>query len=311
LSEEWQGLLRAPEDSVIISRFTAKRDQMDVRVLNALRLRPTEHEQAEFIRLNQRRISRGLVPQYAAERFRLVSVPSRKGATTFFETAPFSFVTFAVLRDQEIPAPGFVDSVQHRLNAIGQKMKRPDPGTPIDGMSLAPLGLEVAIITSDGKTLLRRRGASVQTEKGTWDVGISGYVGQTDYDHGRAGRLDLTLTAQRELKHEIGAVDAHPADLTFLGLHLNKITGATDVLASWRIGHTARQLAGLIGSRYPGSAIEFETTKRSIEQFVWDTRNVFIDFNPASCIEATKAFGRQLMPEASICLQLALNYHLG
>ncbi|WP_143046671.1 hypothetical protein [Bradyrhizobium erythrophlei] len=67
----------------------------------------------------------------------------------------------------------------------------------------------------------------------------------------------------------------------------------------------------MIADKYPGLATEFETAERAEEDFVWDTKNLIVDFNASAISQAIKNIGERkgpmlLIPEAFACLVLGL-----
>lgn len=305
----WQPQLRRYSNSVLLARFRLKRNHVHVRLHENLRLEPTEEEKQLFKFHNQRRLTAGLEKQYPEERVRLLCEPRFGNGNLVLDVAPFNYATFAVLRDRSL-SKGHAESVRKRLAACSL------PGASktgsFDPQILVPLGTEIVLVTSDGRTLLRRRGSSVQTEVSKWDVSVSGYVSTKHVSKGMNGRnqLDISETVRSEVENEIDeAVSGNPASLAFLGVHHNTETGANDVLASWPISMTSEELSRLIRGRRRDARVRFKTTVEPPEPFVRDTENLIVDFAAPACLQAVEEIHREgdlFMPEALVCLALAL-----
>jgi hypothetical protein len=305
----WQEELDRYPALNLLERFRLRRPQLHIRVHHRLKLRPNPEELRLFEALNDVRRSKGLEPQYASDRFRVLGDPLLKNGELYLDVAPFNYVSFAATRDGSTSAQR-----QEELRARLADLRWSGAGKAarLDPLRLVPLGTEIVLVTSDGKTLLRRRGASVQTETASWDVSVSGYVSPGDLITvpGRQTEVDIARTVVSEVTNEIGVMaGGNPADMIFLGLHNNRESGAIDVLVLWPIGITARELAALIHRRSVGTRVRFRTTLKSREPFVQDTDNLIVDFAPSDCLSAVREIHRQgdkFMPEALLCLAMAL-----
>jgi hypothetical protein len=172
------------------------------------------------------------------------------------------------------------------------------------------MGIELVLITSDNKSLLRQRGQSVQTEARKWDVSVSGSLGEAHRGTGSGNLLDLSRAVADLVREEIGTLRGSPAEVDFLGLHINYKTGATDVLASWRLEATENDLRQYLKPRTKGP--ETFPTKVSAQQpFSSDTNNKIVGWTEAECLSAVNSIhrsGGRFIPEAVFCLVRALQF---
>lgn len=305
----WRVPLSRYSNSVLSAGFRLKRNHVHVKLHEQLRVETTEEERQLFKFQNQKRVAAGLERQYPEDRVRLLREPHFADGNLLLEVAPFNFATFAVLRDKST-SKVHAESVRKRLAACS--LPGSSRSETFDPEALVPLGTEIVLVTSDGKTLLRRRGSNVQTEVSKWDVAVSGYVSTKDISKGIGGRndLDISETVRAEVENEIDeAACGNPANLVFLGVHHNSETGANDVLACWPISMTSEELSTLIRGRRRDARVRFRTAVEPPEPFVRDTENLIVDFSSLACIKAVEEIhgeGDLFMPEALVCLALAL-----
>lgn len=218
------------------------------------------------------------------------------------------FVMRALLYDSDVPDE-IKASVHHRIESAAKKVakRRRNSHPHFNERSAIPLGVEIVLLTSDHKTLLRNRGKDVLTGAQEWDISFGGYCGIDDLLPDR-DELDPFRTVENELKNEIGTILADPRKIRLTGLHRNSKSGAVDLLGFWEVQIDCEHLAALLADKYPGSTKIFRTTKKAVEQYVWDTQNLIVDFD-AGAIRA--ALGGTLcptvlMPQGYTALDLAL-----
>jgi hypothetical protein len=195
-----------------------------------------------------------------------------------------------------------------RINEIAGRMPQSlQTSHPVlNAYNPVPLGTQIVIITREGKTLMRKRGESVAVSKKGWSVAFGGHCGKNDI--GNAG-LDLGLTAEHELTREIGTLTSDARDIIFTGLHRNKKTSSISVLGFWKLEAGVDELASLLTDKYRGEMKVFETTKRTEEGFVFDCKNMIVDFNARDISKALEKAGSsvsKLIPECLVALVLAL-----
>jgi hypothetical protein len=158
-----------------------------------------------------------------------------------------------------------------------------------------PLGIQVVVITSDDKTVLRERRPQASASRPQWGVALGGYCREED----RVGaRLDVERWARRELSEAIGTVRCASDGLVLTGLHRNRATGSLDLLGFWRLGATAADL-----KRAPASSAQGRDDE--------DRDDLYAEFEwPAICKALSKthmyASPDDFAPEALVALLLAL-----
>jgi len=156
-----------------------------------------------LVGLNALRHKLGLKPYFASPRFRLIREPRFTAGQIELDLAPIDFVYRAMLEEESVDE-SVKEHVRIRIQETARRIpKRLHSIHPtLNGLNYHPLGVEIAIITKDGRTLLRRRGENVLLSRLEWDVSFSGYCGEKDRIDG--GELEIALTAQHELQREIG-----------------------------------------------------------------------------------------------------------
>ena len=154
--------------SKLLYTFSAKRNEIEIRVIQVGALKPSPEEIKEFDVLNGMRKDQNMHMQYPAKRYRLLKTSWLANGKIIFDVAPFNFITFAILRDSQNQK--LKDHLQSKVKFINSKIKN------VKFTQVVPIGVEILLVTRDSKILLRKRSATVQTEKSKWDVSISGYV---------------------------------------------------------------------------------------------------------------------------------------
>jgi hypothetical protein len=260
-----------------------------------------------FDRLNEKRRRKGLLPHFPATRFRLIGPPRPIATVVALNVAPMQFVMRALLYDSDVPDE-IKARVHEKIESAAKKVakSRRNSHSHFNERSAIPLGVEIVLVTSDQKTLLRNRGKDVLTGALEWDISFGGYCGIDDLLPGR--ELDPFGTVENELKNEIGTIPADPRKIRLTGLHRNSKSGAVDLLGFWEVQIDSEHLAALLADKYPGSTKIFRTTKKAAEQYVWDTKNLIVDLD-AGAIRA--ALGgtlspKVLMPQGYTALDVAL-----
>jgi hypothetical protein len=262
-----------------------------------------------FSELNQRRRNRSLIEHFNATRFRVVQPVELTSGETEIELAlaPIDFACVALMKDPETSSDvkRYVkDMITKKEERLPRHLRPKEPSFGVPNYDL--LGTQISLITADGKTLFRQRGSSVLFAKGRWDVSVSGFSGQIDFIAG-TDLLDPGLTVQHETLREIGVLRCDPRQIHFTGLHRNTHTGAIDLLAYWQIETRSKELAGHIGIGEEKTV--FTTTRRAVESYVWDTRNLIVTFEANPIVEAFAACGigvADFEPQSLLCVELAL-----
>jgi hypothetical protein len=290
-------------NSELIAKFHWQRNQIFAYIYNEYSLEVDGQMDVAFNELNIKRRRQGLTNYYRSTKFRLIAPPQSKATGIEFHLAPMDYLHLSLLEEQDIPVEikeHVRDQIQQVANRIPKRLHSIHP--VLNGRNYHPLGVEIAIVTQDKKTLLRRRSENVLLSTGKWDVSFSGYCDKKDKLS--AGELDVALTVERELRNEIGGLAADPREIIFTGLHRNTETGATDILGFWEIEAKTDELVELLAEKYPGIKKAFETTKRAVEPFVWDSTNLIVDFDGPAISQALEEI--TMIPEAFTCLQLSL-----
>jgi hypothetical protein len=301
----------ATPDSELISRFRLRRHQIIANIYDEYSLELDNPIRSALTQLNAQRREQGLKEYFASTRFRVILPPRYRGTSIELHLAPMNFTYLIMLKDPNVSSD-FKEYVRNQIDQIASRIpKRLQSTHPVlNARNYHPLGIEFVIVTRDRRTLLRRRGESVLLSTVEWDVSYSGYCGESDRLPN--GELDIALTVEHELYREIGVLTADHREITFTGLHCNSATGAIDILGIWQTEAKTSELVDLLAEKYPGLRKVFETTKRTEEPFVWDSKNLIVDFNSVAISQALREIGARegklsvLIPEARVALILGL-----
>lgn len=294
--------------SDLLHKFQLRRNQIVAKVHDNYSIEFDPQLRAALRELNAQRQSQGLKEYYPATRFRLIHPPNTTETGIELHLAPLNFAHSVMVKDPNVPI-AVKEYVQQQIQSAASRIPRrlQSIHPVINGHNCHPLGIEIAILTKDGKTLLRRRGASVLLSRMEWDVSFSGYCGEID--RLQNGELDLGLTVEHELAREIGILSADPREIIFTGIHRNTHTGAIDILGIWSTEATISELVDLLAKNRRGITKLFSTTRKAEEPFVWDTQNLIVEFQATEISSAFKDANiniSNLMPEALVCLLLGL-----
>jgi len=297
------------ESELLIEKMRFSRYDIQVTIHDNFDLNIDKYIASEFRIHNERRQHKGLHKHFAATRFRLICPPKIDGNKLKLDVARINFAYFALLVDPDIENPDhlkvYIDKkVDDIMTDLPQELK--SEHKCINKYNYIPLGIEIVLVTNDGKTLLRRRGQSVATARNEWDVSFSGYCGSGDFD---STRLQVWLTADNELTNELDdTIPRNPSNIFFTTLHRNTRTGATDLLGYWKVEISSEELANLLTDKYPKKRTTvFRTTKEAREPFVWYTHNLIVDFDGNKIAAALqKVKFDAFMPEAKAAIDLAL-----
>ena len=262
-----------------------------------------------FTSLNERRKALGLEILYDAQRFRPTNPPDIRSTGVIINVSPINYAITALMKNEETSATikkHIQDQLQKSIRGLPRSLRS---HTYIESQGYNLIGTGTCLITADNKLLLRKRGLHVVRGTKKWDVSISGHPAMEDINQ---DNLDFARTVQRETLNELGQIAGDPRNIVFTGiveLHPEKIAGDMNLLAVWTIENTAAQLSSII---HPGKAPKdtaFSTTSRTRETFVWDTENLFVEFDGPIILQSLEQFGIDLqdfVPEALICIELAL-----
>lgn len=294
-------------NSQLIARFHFRRNQIITRVHDEYALDIDKQIRATFDSLNIQRRNQGLKEYYSSIRFRLIHPPRISDTEIELHLAPINFACLVMLTDPYAPTT-IKEHVQQQIREIASRIPKRLQTTDavLNPHNYYPLGIEIVILTKDGRTLLRKRGASLLISDLDWDVSYSGYCGETErIDQ----ELDIGLTVEHELKREIGTLTADHREILFTGLHRNIATGSIDILGVWKTEAKTDELVELLTEKYPGITKVFGTTKKAEEPFVWDAKNLIVIFQADEITRGLKearssVYG--LIPEGLVSLVLAL-----
>lgn len=292
------------------------RGNIAARVHTRAVLRANAAEAAAFEHLNQIRRSADKIPQYSSLRYRVVCRPTiarRRGRTEFcLDLAEIDFIHFALLNEPGVDSAcrrSVLERVRVATERLPKRMR--DSDLPPTSRNTGLLGVQMVLLTSDGYTLLRRRGFSVLENPGRWDVSFSGYTGTNAFEN---GGFDIGTTTEFEFKNEVGSLPADPRHMRFTGIHFCEGTGTTVMLGYWAIEATATQLGQALSTKYKKSVPVFDTTTRASEKYVWDTRNMIVGFDAEKIAALLKATAptleedpNMLVPAARASLVLSLH----
>lgn len=296
----------AEADPGLVARFRLSRDQLTARIHDQYVLPLTDEIRSAFSDINRLRREQGLREHFALGRYRLVRPPVVRHGRLELDLLPMNFIHFVVLTDQR-STPAARQAVERMLldveDRLPGRLRSRDP--VFNARSCIPLGVEIVLVTRDGKTLLRRRGRSVLTASGRWDVSVSGYCGDVDRE---GAEIDLGRTVEHEARRELGLLVGDPRDIRFTGLYHNRASSAIDVLGYWRLEMTSDHLIELLTEDSPDACEVFATDKRAEEPFVWDVANLIVDLDRSAVARVlARPELSSLIGEARASLMLALD----
>lgn len=294
-----------PTQSEILARFICGRDRVSAHIHTKYEPPFSEELEKAFERLNLRKQAQGDLGYYLGQRFRIIKPPVIAAKGIRLDLTPLNYGFVALMKDEQTDP-----ATKVRIQNILSEVRLPERLLSRDARfrhSYDLLGIEACLLTKDGYTLLRRRGASVLTGRHRWDVSVSGHP--TDEDLYNGG-LDLARTVNRETSHEIGLLSADERRIQFLGLHRNREYGDIDLCAIWPISNSAKELGSRVATTTSRQRLNsFNTTARARERYVWNTKNIIVEFDGIQIRQALEANGLSLddmLPESVVCLELAL-----
>lgn len=298
-------------NSELISQFHFTANQVVASVLSDYSKPINGNLEVQFNALNDTRKATGLLPHYNATRYRIIAPPVVDARSISLVLAPFDFAWTALIQD-----PSTTDPVRKQLQIQLSQFKRlpltisSSRHSTFNLRNSSALGVQVCLITSDGKTHLRKRGSNVLFANQRWDVSVSGFCGAADIVD---GVLDVSRTVQSEVLREIAPLRGDPRAMIFTGLHHNTRTQAVDILAYWQVETTSDELIQKLverGKVRPETV--FDTQRHAIEPYVWDTRNLISAFDSAQLLDAFRHCDIDLLdfePQSLLCLELALRWN--
>ena len=295
-------------NSELVGPFCLRGDKVVARVHDQFEPDYSSKIATAFDRLNTRKTLAGFEGYFSGKRFRPIIPPKISSGYLEINLTPLNYAFVALMKD-EMADLGDRELAQLEIDKVAKTLPKRlisgDRRFNAYGHSL--LGTEVCLVTSDGFTLLRKRGKNVLTGRYRWDVSISGHPTPDDVVE---NRLDVAHTMSRETRNEIGGIDADPRNIVFRGFHRNIVSGDIDILASWSVDNTAEELKSLITKKRPDKRTRiFRTTEQPLEKYVWDTDNLLVEFNGPAILKAFQSENLtlgDLLPEAVVCLELAL-----
>lgn len=193
-------------------------------------------------------------------------------------------------------------------------LKSEDP--LFNGQNVGFIAVQIAILTADGFTLLRKRGRQVHRFYGAWDVSFSGFCGSdaVSLASGEPYRLELQKTVERELLHEIGASWADARNLWFTGLYRDLETNNMVIMGYLEVPHKKEALISILTDENVVVAEPFPTTREATEVYVRDYLNLIVEFDGSSISAALRraqppesASSPFIAPVARATLLLALS----
>ncbi|MBI2817174.1 MAG: hypothetical protein HYX72_09570 [Acidobacteria bacterium] len=291
------------------------RNRIDLRVHDEFALEADSKIKATIEGLNYQRRSdpQKLLDYFNSTVFRLIMPPRQAPSGIELNLAAIDYFCYLTLQGRKGIHHEAKEHARKQLENVALKVsKKFQSSDPVlNEYNWHPLGIEMVVITKNQRTLLRRRGKSVNLAAGEWDVSYSGYLREKD-KLDENGKLCVGLTANNELICEIGDLFQDLRNIEFTGFHVNRETGANDMLGFWKTEVNDSELVKLITGKYPGPNIRFGTDERAREQYVWDNENLVVDFDERSICEQLKEIEKSegkssaLIPEARAALSLAL-----
>ncbi len=264
---------------------------------------------AAFRQLNEARRAQELLPHYDAVRYLPLSNPAfEPDGIVSWSVAAIDFSLIAALSDPQAPEEGRVSASEIlKANAVPKNEMLSQPFKRI-----GILGIQVCLVTSDQRVLLRRRGENVLFARDKWDVSASGFCGSGHIVDG--GLLDPSLTVEYEIAMEIGQLMGDPRRIRMLGVFTNSTTGAVDVLAVWQLDSTTEDLMAALAIKKVSENSVFDTEIRALERYVWDSRNLIVPFRASvlrTAFRSCDIYGTDFEPQSLVCLTRALEYVSG
>jgi hypothetical protein len=296
-------------DSELLAQVRLFRNQVVAKIHHDYALDFDSYIGEALERVNIERRNTGLEEYFASTRYRIIRPPKVSSSDIELHLAPMDFAYLILLKDPRVPA-AVKANIREKISQVANRIPKHlrSNHSYLNGYNYFPLGIEIVLITKDGRTLLRKRGSSVLTETIEWDVAYSGYCGDADIIKSQQDKLDIAATITHERNREIGPMPADPREIVITGLHRNTRTGAIDILGYWKTEASTELLVSLLSKKHVGITRVFKTTEKALEAFVWDTNNLIVDFDWVEidrALSQTKATIHHLIPEALICLMLA------
>ena len=253
------------------------------------------------------RLSHHLVPYYPSTGFRVVHPPAVRDTEIVLDVVPINWACFIAVEDPSV-LRAVKEHTVGRIKDIAGRMPQSfrESHQTLNAYNPVPLGTQIVIITREGKTLLRKRGASVAISPDAWGVSVGGYCGDNDKVK---EALDVGRTVEKELGREVGVLTSDPGNMLFTGFHRNTSTGAVSILGFWRLQADVDELVSVLTDKYPGEGKVFDTTPRTAENFVYDFQNIVVDFTGRAIAKALAKAGSsvlEMVPECLVALMLAL-----
>jgi hypothetical protein len=251
-SERVTDTSEALQDPGLPLRFRLRRNQVRAIVHKSYQPPLDPEVLAAFQQINAIRRDEGLKEHFALTRYRVIQPPRLHAGLLEMDLAPINFAHFAILTDSRSLAParrhvrGLLEDV---AAGVAERLRSED--ALFNAQNYVPLGVEIVLITRDGKTLLRQRGSSVLTAPRNWDVSVSGYCGEVDLV---GSEIDFGMTVENETRRELGLPVGDPREIRFTGLYSNGQSGAMDMLGYWRLEMTSKELVDLVSGNSPGRA---------------------------------------------------------
>jgi hypothetical protein len=302
-----------------VFRPTLTPDNISAKVHKQAKLDFDNRIKVAFNELNRLRESQGKRPFYSNPRYRLIKPPhfqsGKKNFVLDLGEADFAYVALLLENDVDVSIKKYVRKKIHMVaNQLPKHLQSVD--SKINGLNEGQLGVQMVLITADGYTLLRKRGQSVLEFSNAWDISFSGYCGQNALlkTEGKEDELDIGVTVRFELEKEIGLISADPRSIVFTGLHWSNVTGTTGIVGYWQIQASRSELASCLNKKFPGGATVFETTEKANEVYVWDNKNILVEFDGPIIAQALQQAEKSLsnnhpaiVPIARSSLLLALS----
>ena len=264
-----------------VFRPTLTPDNISAKVHKQAKLDFDDNMKVAFHELNRLKESQGKHPFYSNPRYRLIKPPhfqsGKKNFVLELGEADFAYVALLLDNDVDVSIKKYVRKKIHMVaNQLPKHLQSFD--SKINGLNEGQLGVQMVLITTDGYTLLRRRGQSVLEFSNAWDVSFSGYCGQNALltTESKQEELDIGVTVRFELEREIGIISADPRSIVFTGLHWSNLTGTAGVIGYWQIQASREELASCLNKKFPAGATVFETTEKANEVYVWDNKNILV-----------------------------------
>ena len=289
-------------EGAIISTFPSpvKRGRLKGQIIEDCTLPLDQEVKDSFGKINERQSTK----RYIGKCFRVVGQLDTSNTVAILPLGKITYAHYFLLDHPEVEA-----DIKHHIENQLASVNRYDNVDILGPMYLTPIGLTVAITTSDEipQILMVKRSPHVYLSSNQWDVSFSGHPNNYDISEGGTF-VDFWETAYREAYYELNHYSIERRKVEFYGIHLNMQTGAVDLLGHYKTQDRATELKAHLG--YTNSA--YRTTEPEMD----DSKFAFVDATPSGigkfCTDNDCVFGGRtsirntIIPEAAATIVLTL-----